>query len=107
MSVAEIVDQKPAQASEDRRVHERFAVRIKASLYTTGHVQSAVIDDLSAGGVGLEGVIGVTANEPVGIELGDGRLLSGIIVWSLAGCCGVQFHAPLPDDDPLLRAAAG
>lgn len=99
--------ERPDVALAERRRHRRFSVSIDATLHSGGNAQPTVIDDISAGGAGLKGAIGIFANDQVEIELGDGRRLTGTVAWWMSGCCGVQFHVPLPDGDPLLSTAAG
>lgn len=91
---------------DERRREPRYAVHIAARLHAGGRAQDTVIDDLSRGGAGLDGAIGIYANDPVEIELPDGRRLPGLVAWWLTGSCGVRFLEPLAADDPLLAGLA-
>ena len=80
----------------------RYATRIRAILYKGDSFQSTLIRDVSAGGVGLRGAIGVFAGDKVALQLLDGRRLEAVVRWWLAGCCGLAFTEPLGPDDKLL-----
>lgn len=97
--VAAVAEPKPHFV--ERRASVRRAVDIPATLHANGETQPTVIDDLSTGGAGLNGAIGIYANQHVEIELADGRRLSGKVAWWLSGCCGIQFAQPISDTDPL------
>ena len=90
--------------ADERRGNTRYAVHIDAVLHAGGKSQATVIDDLSLGGAGLDGAIGIYANDHVEIELRDGRRLPGTVAWWLSGACGVQFATPLQPGDKLLDA---
>ena len=92
-------------AVTDRRRHTRHAVRIEATLHRAGGTQPVIVNDISAGGAGLERAIGIFPDDSVEIEFAEGRRVAGIVVWWMSGCCGVHFIATLADDDPLLREA--
>lgn len=96
---------QPTTEFQERRASVRHAVHIKAILRADGKAQPTIIDDLSTGGAGLNGAIGIFANQHVEIELPDGRHLPGKVAWWLSGCCGIQFREPLKPDDPLFAAA--
>ena len=100
------VQQSAQMTSGDQRRHERFTVRVKARLLAENATsQFVIINDISAGGVGLDGVVGIHPNDQVRLELPDGRVLSGTVVWWISGCCGVQFDSVLDESDPILLAA--
>ena len=94
----------PQSAAAERRQNARHAVHIDAVLHAGDKSQATIIDDLSIGGAGLDGAIGIFANDHVEIELADGRRLPGKVAWWLSGTCGVQFAEPLRPDDQLFAA---
>ena len=96
--------EQPHPKFEERRASVRHDVHIAATLHAGGRSQPTVIDDLSTGGAGLNGAIGIFANERVEIQLANGRRLSGTVAWRLSGCCGIQFHEPLLEQDPLFAS---
>lgn len=98
--------QQVCRDGDERRREPRYAVQIAARLHAGGRPQDTLIDDLSRGGAGLDGAIGVYANDHVVIELPDGRRLPGMVAWWLTGTCGVRFFEPLAPDDPLLAGLA-
>lgn len=89
----------------ERRRHKRHAVSIEATLHRNGRHQAMLINDISAGGAGLESVVGVFANDAVEIELHNGRRISATVAWQMSGCCGLQFVEPLSETDPLLAGS--
>lgn len=99
---AAIVEPRPQFA--ERRASERYAVHIPATLHADGKAQPTVVDDLSTGGAGLNGAIGIYANQQVEIEFADGRRLSGQVAWWISGCCGIQFAQPISEMDPLFSS---
>ena len=87
----------------ERRRIERIPVRIRGVLYHREHFQTTTIENISTGGAGLNGAVGVVPGNEVTIRLINGRELSGEVVWWLAGRCGISFHAELDANDPLFR----
>ena len=63
---------------------------------------TAMVRDISSGGLGLEGVKGIQAQDLVVVEIESGRRFTGIVVWSKGRLSGVRFSTPLPPNDPLL-----
>ena len=90
----------------ERRRHKRYAVEIEAILHCGGRSQATIVNDLSAGGAGLDRAIGVTANDAVEIEFAGGRRIAATVAWRVSGCCGIQFATPLAAGDPLLPSDA-
>ena len=84
------------------RKSPRQPVKIRAFLHFGGRFQSTIITDLSSGGAGLQGAVGVIAGDKVTLEFLDGRTISAQVKWWLAGNCGVAFDSDLEKDDPLL-----
>ena len=91
----------PDRRSGIERKSARYPVRIRAVLQTAQSFQSTIIQDLSLGGAGLDGAVGLVPGDQVSIELLDGRSISGRVKWWLAGKCGVAFDQPLDPSDPL------
>ena len=87
----------------DRRNIERRSVLIRGLLYHGDRFQTTTIENLSSGGAGLNGAIGITPGDEVTIRLLDGREISGEVIWWLAGHCGVDFYTELKPDDPLFQ----
>ncbi|MGI9411350.1 MAG: PilZ domain-containing protein [Hyphomicrobiaceae bacterium] len=93
--------ESPDRRSGIERKAARFPVRIRAVLQTAQSFQSTIIQDLSLGGAGLDGAVGVVPGDRVSIELLDGRSITGRVKWWLAGKCGIAFDEPLDPNDPL------
>ena len=96
----------PERRSGIERKAARFPVRIRAVLQTKQSFQSTIIQDLSLGGAGLSGAVGVVPGDRVSIELLDGRSITGQVRWWLAGQCGVAFDEPLDPNDPLFSKSS-
>jgi PilZ domain len=94
-------NQAPKTSTYLRR-DSRYATSIRALLYKGDSFQSTTIRDVSAGGAGLRGAIGVMAGDKVTLQLLDGRQLDAVVRWWLASCCGLAFSQPLDPDDRLL-----
>lgn len=95
---------EPSPNYAERRTSVRHTVHIEAILHANGEAQRTIIDDLSTGGAGLNGAIGIYANDNIEIELADGRRLAAEVAWWLTGCCGIKFREPLQPDDPIFAA---
>jgi len=104
-SSSSLIQDLDQTASIEQRRHRRYAVRMEIVLHARGRSQPATINDVSTGGAGIEGVIGIYEDDSVEFEVEAGRRIPGTIVWWISGCCGVQFDQPLNHDDPLLIAA--
>ena len=87
-----------------RRTFERRNTWVHASLASDGRTQSIVIRNISRGGMRIEFAYGLVPGDQVEIELTSGRKLAGTIVWSVAAYCGLEFPAPLAEDDPVLKS---
>lgn len=61
-----------------------------------------VLENVSRTGMGLSAHGPMTAGQPVGVVLPDGRILEGSVVWVDGLQCGVAFPQPLEDLDPLI-----
>lgn len=93
-------------AFAEKRAYQRHRVHIEARVHAGGEMQQTIINDISAGGVGLDRAIGIAANDEIEIEFASGRRIAAKVVWKVSGSCGVQFATPLAADDPLLPANA-
>ena len=91
----------PAAKSTLRR-HPRMPVAIRAVLYRGNTFQPIVVRDISAGGARLHGCDCLMQNDPITIKFMSGRGINARVRWWLGGACGVQFDAPLREDDVLL-----
>ncbi len=91
------------QSGRQRRCEERIPVRIRGLLYHGGNYQTTIIDNISPRGVGLVGAMGIVPGDNIAIQLLNGRELSGKVMWWLADRCGIAFHQPLAESDPLLK----
>jgi hypothetical protein len=63
---------------------------------------SALVRDISTGGLGLEGIAELRPADMVIVDLACGRRLLGRVVWVKGRLSGVRFSTPLPPNDPLL-----
>lgn len=88
----------------ERRQQPRYAVSWQAWLQADGDWQAITLFDISRGGIGAEGYIGLTVGQRVSLVVGD-HTLQGQIAWASANRFAVRFNAPLAHDDKLLAAA--
>jgi hypothetical protein len=98
--------EQSAAAAEAARAHgrasERHGIRKHAILHCHDRVQTVFIRDISAGGVKIQNAFGLMTGDPVRLELLTRRAFEGTVAWSVPPYCGVRFHTPLAEDDPLL-----
>ena len=87
----------------ERRRSTRSSVQIDAVLHAAQSSQTVTITNLAPEGVGLHVAVGLMPGDVVEIELKNGRMLPGEVVWRLMGSCGIHFSEPLSEDDPLLQ----
>jgi diguanylate cyclase (GGDEF)-like protein len=59
---------------------------------------NVVMRDLSRTGAGIEGIVGVPVDTPLVLDLGDGQLVVGRVIYSHGDEVGVEFEAPLVND---------
>ena len=100
---AELTPHEALPHAMDRRNIERVSVRFRGVLYHGDRFQTTTIENLSNGGAGLNGAVGIVPGDDVTIRLLNGRELSGEVIWWLAGHCGVAFDNELASDDPLFQ----
>jgi PilZ domain len=84
----------------------RQTVNIRALLYVGKTFQTTRIVDISAGGAGVCGALGLSKGDRIKLVLLDGRELNGVVQWWIMGRCGVAFLLPLAANDPILGALA-
>jgi PilZ domain len=86
-----------------RRAFDRRNTWVHALLRFEGRSQSIVVRNISRGGMKIEYAYGLMPGDKIEIELMAGRKLQGTVAWSVAAYCGVEFPAPLAEDDPVLE----
>lgn len=86
-----------------RRTFDRRNTWVHALLRFEDRTQSIVIRNISRGGMKIEFAYGMMPGDKIEIELMSTRKLQGTIAWSVAAYCGVEFAAPLDEDDPVLE----
>jgi hypothetical protein len=79
-------------SAEDRRRWLRRAEKNRATLHAAEQARSTLITDISAGGAGLDGAIGVLPGDKIEVGVVCGRQISGEVIWWITGCCGVKFN---------------
>jgi len=85
------------------RRSRRRRTNIRAILSTATTFQSTTITDISTTGAGIKSATGVFPGDSVKLELLDGRVLPGTVVWWLMGACGIEFQNPISEDDKWLK----
>jgi hypothetical protein len=89
----------------ERRRHERSRVDWLGVLCTTGDHQIILVEDVSAGGLGIRAVEGLLVGDPVGVELSSGFHLTGRVARLHGNKIGFAHRYPLGPSDPLVMAA--
>lgn len=95
-------DSGSPESAERRRI-ERVPVHIRGILYHGDRFQTTMVENISTGGAGLNGAVGIAPGDDVTVRLVNGRELSGKVAWWLAGRCGITFHTKIHTDDPLFH----
>ena len=90
----------------DQRRDERHALGWTVWLDADGMREQAVLQDISAGGMGLAVCHGHPIGTLIAVQLSNGRCLTGVVVWSQKDRIGARFLQPLSATDPLLSGAA-
>lgn len=85
-----------------RRRSARKGLFQECSVQHSKRTVRALVRDISAGGLGLDGIAGLRAGELVVVDLDAGRRLLGTIVWVKGRLSGIKFSTQLPPNDPLL-----
>ena len=99
----ELLRQSARANTTDRRNIKRVSVCLRGVLYHGDRFQTTTIENLSNGGAGLNGAVGIAPGDDVTIRLLNGRELSGEVIWWLAGHCGVAFYDELDSNDTLFQ----
>lgn len=79
----------------DRRGAPRVVVSMSVVIKSRGMEQACTVTNVSATGVGLDNVFGVSAGEDIWIGIADGVDLPGCVVWADQGHAGVQLQSEL------------
>jgi hypothetical protein len=89
-----------------RRTFERSSAWAHAKVRRADEAQSVIVRDVSRFGIKLEYAYGLKPGDKIKIELTPSRVLDGIVAWSIATYCGVDFPCPLAEDDAALASCA-
>ncbi len=76
-----------------------------AVVRANGKVQCPSIRSMTRSGIRLDGAFGLKPGDSVSVKLPSQTTVNGTVGWSVAGFCGVDFAAPLSEDDPALAEA--
>jgi PilZ domain len=87
-----------------RRTFERRSTWVHGVVHFEGRSQSVVVRDISRCGMKIEFAYGLVPGDKIEIELMSGRKLEGVVAWSVATYCGVEFPTFLAEDDPVLES---
>ncbi len=86
----------------DRRSSRRKSLGKPAWHCAGAHRHQVMLADISQTGFGLSDCHGISAGDPVAVEIASGRVLSGVAIWSQGNRAGVRFREPLSRTDTLL-----
>jgi len=84
-----------------RRVHERVETSFHANVYCHGRFQTALIRNVSCGGLMMKGAIGLGVGDAVTVRTLAGRSYEGRVAWSVMPFAGLVFHKPIDAGDPI------
>lgn len=87
------------------RRYERWIVHWSAVLRTTSEEQVVIIENVSAGGLGVRGLDGLAVADPLVVELHSCYRLAGTVARVWATKYGIRYRYPLGPADPLVIAA--
>ncbi|MBS0242218.1 MAG: PilZ domain-containing protein [Proteobacteria bacterium] len=90
--------------SDRLRGFERVKVDVRAIVYSAGSSQMTMIRDISRGGAGIKGAVGLYHGAEVVLALVTGEKCTGTVRWWIGGACGIQFTDLLEPSDPFLCA---
>jgi hypothetical protein len=96
----------PEAAWVNDRTSERHPIRKHAILHCHDRVQTILVRDISAGGMKIQNAFGLIAGDAVRVELLTRRAFDGTVAWSVPPYCGIKFHTPLAENDPLITRHA-
>jgi hypothetical protein len=85
-----------------RRSARRFALLQNCTIHYRGARFQAFARDVSATGLGLDNATGLMLKQVIEVELKDGRVLAGTVVWARHGRAGIEFLTALAPNDPLI-----
>lgn len=89
----------------ERRRSKRYAVAWSGKINCGGTETAVKIEDISCGGVTLNGIRDLQPLQRLVIEIAPGTTLPGQLRWSKARRGGLAFDHPLDATHPLIRAA--
>lgn len=90
-------------ALPQRRRSSRRTLLQNCMLTCRGRMHRAFAQNISAGGLGLSRVPVLIRDEPLIVELRNGRRFTGSVVWSSDSFAGMRFTVPLSPRDPILQ----
>lgn len=99
------VDGAPGRTADVELPRRQQGMRLAVTLRANGQSQPAMMNDVYEGGAGLTGAIGLSVDQPIVVELVNGRCISAKIVSRGQGQSDVAFMEPLALNDSLLRLA--
>jgi hypothetical protein len=86
-----------------RRPSPRRLLRRPCIIEYHNRRSGALVQDISAGGVGIFFAAGLVPQTPATIEIAGERRLKGVVVWRNGSRAGIRFDEPLSPMDPLLQ----
>jgi hypothetical protein len=90
-------------ALPQRRRSSRRTLLQNCMLTCRGRMHRAFVQNISSGGLGLSRAPVLIRDEPLSVELRNGRRFNGSVVWSSGSFAGMRFTVPLSQRDPILQ----
>ena len=90
----------PRRAMVEQRAECRLRVGLPAVLITRDGTRRVMLEDLSASGARIVGIVPYGSNEPVVLQWASFEAL-GEVWWSEDGTCAIRFADPVPAADLL------
>jgi hypothetical protein len=84
------------------RLMARYSIGQECTVTVGGRASIAYARDISMAGMGIEKFSQAGANDPLIVELENGRVFSGRIAWISGTSAGIRFDKHLHQNDPLL-----
>ena len=100
-----LLDGSSRPVGRERRRHERSQVNWPGLLHSTRDHQIILVEDVSAGGLGIRASVDLLVGDPVGVKMHSGFQVIGRVARVGENKIGFENRYPFGPSDPLVLAA--